>query len=44
MADYTLKQIDKQFWQRVKAHAALKGVSIKQLIINLLISELLKGK
>ena len=40
MTDYTLKNIDTDFWHRVKAHAALEGMSIKQFILNLLKNEI----
>ena len=40
MADYTLKKIDTLFWRLVKAHAASKGMTIKQLIIKLLKNEI----
>ena len=36
MADYILKGIDDKLWRKVKAVAALQGVSIKDLIIRLL--------
>ena len=36
MADYTLKDIDSELWRKVKTLAAIKGITIKQLIINLL--------
>ena len=38
--DYTLKNIDNELWKRTKAMAALKGISIKQLILSLLAKEL----
>ena len=40
MTDYTLKKIDWKFWQKVKLHAAVKGVTIKDLILKLLEREI----
>jgi len=40
MADYTLKNIDKEFWRKVKTHAASMGLTIKSLIIMLLKKEM----
>jgi hypothetical protein len=37
--DYTLKNIDSNLWRQVKALAAMRGISIKQLIIDLLVRE-----
>ncbi len=34
--DYYLKGIDKELWQRVKVKAAMKGKTVKQVIIDLL--------
>ncbi|KKL52829.1 hypothetical protein LCGC14_2281530 [marine sediment metagenome] len=42
MTDYTLKKINSKFWQKVKIHAAIKGVTIKDLIIKLLKKEIEK--
>ena len=42
MADYTLKGIDQALWRKVKSLAALRGITIKQLIIGLLIKEIEK--
>jgi hypothetical protein len=39
MADYILKGIDDKLWREVKAVAALRGMSIKDLIIKLLEKE-----
>jgi len=36
LADYTLRGIDDGLWRSVKSLAALKGVTIKDLIIELL--------
>ncbi len=33
---YTMKNLDRGLWQRVKAKAALEGVSVKALIERLL--------
>ena len=40
--DYTLKQIDEGLWRKVKALAAMRGISIKELIISTLEKELKK--
>ena len=40
--DYTLKGIDDNLWRQVKSLAALKGVSIKDLITQLLTKEIKK--
>ena len=42
MADYTLQGIDSRLWRKVKALAAIKGITIKQLIINLLTEAITK--
>jgi hypothetical protein len=39
MADYILKGIDEKLWRKVKAVAALQGMSVKDLIIKLLEKE-----
>ena len=39
MADYILKGIDDKLWRKVKAVAALQGLSVKDLIIKLLEKE-----
>jgi predicted HicB family RNase H-like nuclease len=39
MADYILKGIDDKLWRKVKAVAALQGISVKDLIIKLLEKE-----
>lgn len=36
MASYILRDIDPELWKRVKAKAALEGVSLKALIEQLL--------
>lgn len=40
MAHYTLKNVDSKLWREVKILVAKKGITIKQLIINLLIKEI----
>jgi hypothetical protein len=42
MADYILKGIDDNLWRKVKAVAALQGMSVKDLIIKLLEKETTK--
>jgi len=37
---YTIKGIDPQLWRQVKSLCALRGISIKQLIFNLLKKEI----
>jgi hypothetical protein len=44
MADYYLKGIDDKLWRKVKAVAALQGMSVKNLIIKLLEKETKKLK
>jgi hypothetical protein len=44
MADYILKGIDDQLWREVKAVAALRGLTVKDLIIKLLEKETKKLK
>jgi hypothetical protein len=39
MADYILRGIDDKLWRKVKAVAALQGLSVKDLIIKLLEKE-----
>lgn len=36
MASYILRDIDEQFWIRVKTKAAAEAISIKALIVKLL--------
>lgn len=36
MAAYILRDIDDDFWKRVKGKAALEGVSVKDLLLRLL--------
>ena len=42
MADYILKGIDDKLWRKVKATAALQGMTVKKLIIKLLEKEVSK--
>ena len=44
MGTYILKDIDKNLWRKVKSIAALRGITIKELIIGLLEKEVKKGK
>jgi hypothetical protein len=44
MADYYLKGIDDKLWRKVKAVAALQGMSVKNFIIKLLEKETKKLK
>ena len=44
MGTYILKDIDKNLWRQVKSIAALRGITIKELIINLLEKEVKKRK
>jgi len=44
VAAYTLKEVDDKLWRKVKAVAALRGKSIKDLIIELLEKEVKKGE
>jgi len=34
--DYTLRGVDDELWRKFKARAALKGMTIKDLLIELL--------
>jgi plasmid stability protein len=36
MVSYILRNIDEDFWKRIKSKAALEGLSVKSVIINLL--------
>ena len=42
MADYILKGVDDKLWREVKAAAALRGMTVKDLIIKLLEKEVHK--
>lgn len=44
MAAYTLTEVDDKLWRKVKAIAALRGMTIKDLIVKLLEKEVKKGK
>jgi len=43
-ATYILKGFDEDLWRKVKALAAMRGITIKELIIDLLEKEVKKGK
>ncbi len=43
-ATYILKGFNKDLWRKVKALAALRGITIKELIISLLKNEVKKGE
>ncbi len=43
MGSYTLKEVDDKLWRKVKALAALRGMTIKELILDLLEREVKKG-
>ena len=36
MTDYTIRQIPDELWRKVKAAAAMEGITIKQYIIKAL--------
>jgi len=40
MAQYTMKNLDEKWWRRVKSMAAMRGKSIKTIILDLLRREL----
>lgn len=40
--EYQLRNLSKEFWQKVKVFAAKQGITIRQLIINLLTKEIEK--
>ena len=44
MTSYILREVDEKLWRKVKAIAALRGMTIKELIIELLEKEVKKGK
>jgi predicted HicB family RNase H-like nuclease len=44
MADYILRDVDDKLWRKIKAVAALQGMSVKDLIIKLLEKEAKKLK
>ena len=43
MATYTIRDVDDRLWSKVKELAATRGISIKQLIIDLLRREVEEG-
>lgn len=43
-ATYILKGFDEDLWRKVKSLAALRGMTIKDLIIDLLEKEVKKGE
>lgn len=43
MAAYTLKDVDDKLWRKVKSLAALRGMTIKELILDLLEKEVKKA-
>jgi len=44
MADYILKKVDDKLWHKVKVLVAMRGTTIRNLIIELLEKEVKKGK
>jgi predicted DNA-binding ribbon-helix-helix protein len=44
VGSYTLKEVDDKLWRKVKSLAALRGMTIKDLIIDLLEKEVKKGE
>ena len=44
MADYILKNVDDKLWHKVKVLVAMRGTTIRSLIIELLEKEVKKGK
>ena len=44
VGSYTLKEVDDKLWRQVKSLAALRGMTIKELILDLLEKEVKKGK
>jgi len=44
LGTYILKDIDEGLWRKVKSLAALRGITIRELIIELLEKEVKKGK
>ncbi len=43
MASYTIKNIDDNLWRKVKELAAMRGITIRQLIVDLLRREVEEG-
>ncbi len=44
MTSYILREVDDKLWRKVKSIAALRGITIKDLIIELLEKEVKKGE
>jgi len=44
MAAYTLEKVDDKLWRKVKVLVAMRGTTIRNLIIELLEKEVKKGK
>ena len=44
VADYILKKVDDKLWHKVKVLVAMRGTTIRGLIIELLEKEVKKGK
>ncbi len=44
MADYILKNVDDKLWHKLKVLVAMRGTTIRNLIIELLEKEVIKGK
>jgi len=44
VGSYTLKEVDDKLWRKVKSLAALRGMTIKELILDLLEKEVKKGE
>ena len=42
--DYVLRGVDAKLWRRIKALAALRGITIRELIIGLLEKEVKNSK
>ena len=43
MADYILKNVDDKLWHKIKVLVAMRGTTIRKLILDLLEKELKKG-
>ncbi len=44
MADYILKNVDAKLWRKVKVLVAMRGTTIRNLIIDLLEKEVKRGE
>ena len=44
MADYILKNVDAKLWRKVKVLVAMRGMTIRNLIIDLLEKEVKRGE